>query len=214
MVIEDHPDFRATLEIIINNNECFSLVGAYANAESALRNLQNRGGSDDVNILLLDLNLPGMNGLEAIPWVQKYSPKTKIIILSQNDHEKVVLNSIQSGIAGYLLKSATMNDIVRSIEDVHEDGACLDPSLAKFVIKTLQQHTVKVTKHGEYSLSARELEVISAIAEGNSQKEIGSKLGISTYTVTDHLKSIYCKLDVQNAPQAVAKAIQSGLIEV
>ncbi|VGO15443.1 putative transcriptional regulatory protein NarL [Pontiella desulfatans] len=209
MLVEDHPEYREILEFVFAKKKGLELVSQFGNAELALRTLQDGGRAAEPDIILLDLNLPGMSGLDAMPWISKYAPDTRVIILSQSDHEADVLRAIQQGAAGYLLKSATMDEITTGIRTVMDGGATLEPSLARFILKTLQPRLPKVAT--ECGISEREREVLSLIAKGLSQKEISSQLKISTYTVTDHLKHIYEKLNVPNAPSAIDKAHRLGL---
>lgn len=210
LMIEDHPEFRETVAFVLNKSEDLELVSQFGNAELALRSLQDPKQDNDIDIILLDLNLPGISGLETIPWIKDYNPKSKIIVLSQSDAECDVLSSIKLGAEGYLLKASTMDQIKAGIRDVYAGGATIDPGLAKFVLHTLQAKLPK-NKATTIELSKREHQVLESIAEGLSQKEVGTKLKISSYTVTDHLKSIYEKLHVQNAPQAISKAYKTGI---
>lgn len=211
MVIEDHPEFRETLEFVINKEPGFALCGQYGNAELGLRALESLEVQKRPNILLLDLNLPGMSGIDAIPWIREYAPKTKIIVLSQCDKEAEVLRSIHLGASGYLLKASSMQNLIAGIKEIHAGKAVIDPSVARYLVDSIR--TIPIGLDSDALLSKRELEVLSLIAEGHAQKEIAKKLSLSTYTVTDHLKHIYEKLDVQNAPQAVARAFKTGLFK-
>jgi DNA-binding NarL/FixJ family response regulator len=212
LMIEDHPEFRETIAFVLNKSEDLELVSQFGNAELALRSLQNPKPENNIDIILLDLKLPGISGLEAIPWILEYQPKSKIIVLSQSDAEADVLNAIQLGAEGYLLKASTMDQIKQGIRNVYAGGATLTPALAKFVLHTLQAKLPK-NKVITAELSKREYQVLELIAEGLSQKEVGNELNISSYTVTDHLKSIYEKLQVQNAPQAISKAYKTGIFK-
>lgn len=209
MLVEDHPEYREILEFMLKKDKSMELSAKFGNAELALRSLQDRNKSDEPDVILLDLNLSGVSGLEAMPWFTKYAPSSKIIILSQSEKESDVLCAMQQGAAGYLLKSSTMDDIKQGIHAVMAGGAILEPTLAKFILKTLLPHLPKASS--ENSLSDRELEVLDLVADGLSQKEISERLKITAYTVTDHLKHIYGKLEVPNAPAAVSKAHKLGL---
>jgi DNA-binding NarL/FixJ family response regulator len=210
MLVEDHPEYRETLEFVLGKEKDIHLVSQFGNAELALRSLQEEAENQTPDIILLDLNLPNMSGLDAMPWFSKYAPDAKIIILSQSDHEADVLRAVQQGAAGYLLKSSTMDEITQGIHTVHDGGATLEPGLARLILSTLQPKLPKTT--GGSKLTPRELEILTLVGDGLSQKQIAHQLDISTYTVTDHLKHIYEKLQVANAPQAISKAYKDGLL--
>tara|TARA_B110000908_G_scaffold97272_1_gene114869 strand:- start:39 stop:704 length:666 start_codon:yes stop_codon:yes gene_type:complete len=209
MLVEDHPEYRETLEFVLGKEKDIELISQFGNAELALRSLKDGSPGDQPDIILLDLNLPGMSGLDAMPWFKEYIPEAKIIILSQSDMHADVLRAVQQGASGYLLKSCTMIEITQGIRTVNDGGATLEPSLAHFILGTLQPQLPKAAN--ETALTQRELEILTLIGDGLTQKQISSQLKISTYTVTDHLKHIYEKLNVANAPQAISKAYKTGI---
>lgn len=212
MLVEDHPEYRETLEFVLGKEAGIELVSQFGNAELALRSLQSDTSEAQPDIILLDINLPGMSGLEAMSWFKKYKPEVKIMMLSQSDSEADVLQAVQQGASGYLLKSCKMAELSQGIRTVYNGGATLEPGLANFILSTLQPHQPKVSI--ENNLSQREKEVLYLIGEGLTQKEISNQLGISIYTVTDHLKNIYEKLQVTNAPQAIGKAYKTGILSL
>jgi DNA-binding NarL/FixJ family response regulator len=208
IMIEDHPEFREIIEFAIDEEDDIELIGLYGNAEQALRQVQETQTTAD--IILLDLNLPVMSGLEAIPWIKKYSPDTKIIILSQSNMETDVLQAIQLGASGYLLKSSTMDEIIEGLRAVKNDGAILDKNLAGFIMNTLR--TIPCEKKEKPRITKREKEVLILVADGLSQKEISDQLNIALCTVTAHIQSVYKKLDAPNAPAAITKAFKAGIL--
>ncbi|MEI6892651.1 MAG: response regulator transcription factor [Pontiella sp.] len=210
MMIEDHPEFREIIEFAIGEEVDIELVGLYGNAEHALRQLQGEKTSKIVDVVLLDLNLPVMSGHEAMPWIKKYSPDTKVIILSQSNMETDVLQAIKQGAVGYLLKSSTMDEIIKGIRTVMNGGAILDKGLALFIINSLRDIPCK--EKYKSSITKREKEVLILIADGLSQKEISHELKIRPCTVTAHVQSVYKKLDVPNAPSAISKAFKAGIL--
>eukprot|EP00903_Cladosiphon_okamuranus_P004147 g4145.t1 len=206
LMMEDVSDGSGT-RIQLKNIE---LISQFGTAEIALREIQNARPGEHPDLVLLDLNLPGISGLESIPWIRKYSPKSKIIVLTQSNKEADVLEAISKGASGYLLKSATATQIKESIEIVNSGGASLDPSVAKFILNTLRSRPADT--HPEKTLSTREMEVLTLLGEGLLKKEIANRLDIGFATVAYHIKHIYEKLEVQNAAAAVAKGYRSGLL--
>lgn len=208
-LIEDHPEFREAVELAVEDEPGLKLAVTFGTAERAIDYFEaNRGSNPD--ILLLDLSLPGMSGLTAIRRLKSLAPEMQIIVLTQSDREQDVIQSISSGASGYLLKSATVEQICASIRTVNAGGAPLEPSIAKYIIDTLKSTTS--WSRGNSPLSPREMDVLQLIAKGKVKKEIASELGIGTETVITHVKHIYEKLDATNAPAAVAKAFGIGIL--
>ena len=208
-MVEDHPDYREGVMLAFETEADMELIRIFGTAEAALRKLQYDKGFPKPDVILLDLNLPGMNGLDALPWFRDYVPKAKIIVLTQSDREDDVLISISAGASGYLLKSATLDQITQGIRTVMEGGASLDANMATFILDTFKKNP-PAAKMGN-SLTKREQEVITLLSEGLSKKEISGRLSISTPTVASHVAHIYEKLMVPNAPAAVAKAFRMGI---
>ncbi len=210
ILIEDHPEYREVIEMTLAMEPDMMLTGAFGSAEGALHGLLHLSQHKDTDIVLLDLNLPGMSGLEAMPLITDAAPHAKVIVLSQSDKEADVLQAITLGAAGYLLKSATDTQITEGIRIVVNGGASLDAGIAKFILKALKGTRSKAPPLTP-ALSKREMEVLTLMAEGHVQKEIAERLAISNYTVNAHINHIYEKLHVSNAPAAVNKAHRSGL---
>ena len=210
LLVEDHAGFREVISRTVNAAPQLELVSQFGTAEIALREIQKQSENEMPDIILLDLNLPGISGLEAIPWFRKYAPDSRIIILTQSDNEGDVTTAISNGVSGYLLKSATAQQIKEGIKVVANGGASLDPSVAKFILNAFK--TRKTESEPKKALSARELEILELLGDGLVKKEIADRLEISVTTVAYHIKHIYEKLEVQNAPAAVAKGYKSGLL--
>jgi DNA-binding NarL/FixJ family response regulator len=212
MLIEDHPEYREVIELALNKEPDMELSGTFGSAEGALNRLQH--GNVRTDVILLDLNLPGLNGLDALPLLVQAAPEAKVIILTQSDKERDVLRSITLGAAGYLLKSGSRRQITEGIRLVMAGGATLDAGIARFILKTLQTHLPQQQASSDTLLSKREMEILTLLAEGLVQKEIALKLNISTTTVVTHINHIYLKLNVTNAPAAINKAHLSGLFNL
>ena len=212
ILVEDHPEYREVIEMTLAMEPDMKLTGAFGSAEGALHGLLHLSQHKDTDVVLLDLNLPGMSGLEAMPLITEAAPHAKVIVLSQSDKEADVLQAITLGAAGYLLKSATDTQITEGIRIVVNGGASLDTGVARFILKALKAKRSKAESKAP-TLSKREMEVLTLMAEGHVQKEIAERLAISNYTVNDHVNRIYEKLHVANAPAAVDKAHRFGLFQ-
>ena len=210
MLVEDHPEYRDVVELALRKEPDIELTSQFGTSEGALRELQDTPKSREVDVILLDLNLPGMSGLEAIPWFREFVPKARIIILTQSDAEADVLQAIKLGAAGYLLKSSTVDKLRTGIRTVSEGGASLDAGVAKFILTTLQAR-MPDGDEPQAQLSEREMEILTLLAEGLVKKEIAKKLGIGTSTVITHVAHIYEKLGATNAPSAINQAHKLGL---
>lgn len=210
MLVEDNPEYREVIELALEDESGIELSSQYGTAVAALRSLYTTEVSDQPDLILLDLNLPGMSGLEALPNFRRELQKTKIIVLTQSDSEADVLRAISRGASGYLLKSASLQEITDGIHDVMGGGASLDTGVAQFILSTLKQKLPQ--KDLDDLLTDRELEVLTLLSEGLVKKQIADELNIGYSTVDTHVGNIYNKLGVRNAPAAVAQAFKLGLI--
>lgn len=212
MMIEDHPEYREVVGLALSKESDMEVTSQFGTSERALRSLRDRDEYQEPDIILLDLHLPGASGLEAIAHFNNEIPQAKIIILTQSNREEDVLKAIMLGASGYLLKSSTVRQLTEGIRTVMEGGASLDTKLAKFVLKTLKAKLP--SSEIDHLLSKRELEVLSMLAEGRVKKEIAEGLHISLTTVVSHVGHIYEKLKAPNAPAAIAKAFQLGILPI
>jgi two-component system nitrate/nitrite response regulator NarL len=210
MLVEDNPAYRRSIAYALNGREGIQLTHEFGTAEIALQSLRALKKDDVPDLILLDLCLPGMSGLEALPSFGQSLPNTKIIILTQSDKEADIMEAISHGAAGYLLKKCTVNEVRNGIQSVMRGGASLDEKVAKLILEKMQNAPPK--KHiAEQGLSEREMEILILLADGLVKKEIGDRLSISPHTVNNHIRHIYEKLNVANAPAAINKAHKTGL---
>ncbi|MES2981868.1 MAG: response regulator transcription factor [Verrucomicrobiota bacterium] len=210
MMVEDHPEFREIVEMAVGKEEGMEITSQFGTSERALRSLRNLRTADIPDVVLLDLRLPGMDGLEALGFFRASLPDARIVILTQSDCEEDVLKSIMMGADGYLLKSSTLRQLVQGIRTVVSEGAIIDSKLAGFMLKTFR---TKLPKNQISDvLTEREIETLVLLADGLLKKEISEQLGISVSTVVTHVTHIYEKLRVKNAPAAVAKAFHLGIL--
>ena len=210
MLVEDNPAYRKSIGYALNGRDGINLPHQFGTAEIAIQSLLEMEPAKIPDVVLLDLNLPGMSGLEALPWFKEYIPDANVIVLTQSDAEADVLHAIQEGAMGYLLKSSTVKQIKKAIRSVMDGGSTLDGKVAKFIVTTLNE---RVPKHvQESTLSQRELEILTLLSEGLVKKEIGDRLNIGYSSVATYTRRIYEKLHVVNAPSAVSKAFRAGIL--
>ena len=214
MIVEDHPDYREGVRFAMETEPDIDLYATFGTAERALKSIEQaaKDTRDQLpDVVLLDLILPGMSGLDAIPLFKERTPDTHLLVLSQSDKETDVLRAIGSGASGYLLKNASLNAISDGIRTVMAGGASLDASVAKFILENMRKQRPEAGEAAR--LTKREMQVLQLVSEGLLKKEISDKLGISVPTVATHVRHIYEKLGVQNAPAAVTKAFRSGILQ-
>ena len=204
-IIEDHHDFREGLAYLINASEGFECVDTFISAEDGISGIS---GAEDV--ILLDINLPNLSGIEAIPLIKDKFPDVKIIMLTIFDDDDNVMNAILAGADGYLLKKTAPPLILTYLKECVEGGSPMTPSIAKKVLSMFKKHIP--SKHGDFSLTRREVEILQLLVDGMDNQAIADKLFISIQTVRNHIRHIYEKLQVHSKSQAVVKAIREGLV--
>lgn len=207
-LIEDNAVFRRTLARLLERTAGLNCPQAFGNAEQALRALRDGRAPDFV---LMDINLPGMNGITAVRKFKEAAPNALILMLTVFEDNDRVFDAICSGANGYLLKTAPLESIVAAIAEAREGGAPMSPSIARKVLGMFGKFGGTHSHGATIQLTPREREVLQALAEGLSMSEISGKLNISYHTVDSHLRHIYSKLHVRSATAAVAKAVREGL---
>lgn len=212
MLVEDNPRYREVIALALKPEPGIHLGSQFSTAEIALRSLRENANGEAPDLIVLDLRLPGMDGLEALPQFLAAAPGAKIMVLTQSDHEADVLRAISLGASGYLLKSSTANTIIEGIRTVMNGGASLDAGVACFIINTLKTRLPKGGAEG--LLTSRQMEILTLLGEGLLKKEIAERLALSYATVDEHVAHIYERLGVRNAPAAVNKGHILGLFPV
>jgi DNA-binding NarL/FixJ family response regulator len=203
LIFEDNPLLRESISSLITLKEDWQLKGAYENVLSVREHLIEH----KPDLILMDIDMPGMSGIEAVAQLRSLNATIPIIMLTVFDDNAHVLEAIRAGASGYLLKKHLSTKLFDSIEDVLSGGAPMSPSIARMVIASMQ----KVTKN-PYQLTPRENEILSLLSQGNSYKIIASQSDISLDTVRTHIKKIYEKLHVHSQTEAVSKAINEKLV--
>jgi DNA-binding NarL/FixJ family response regulator len=202
VVVDDHPIVREGLVAALTDEKEFKVVGAVGSAEDALPLV----AAQRPDVILLDLELPGQSGLEAIPKLRDARPQSKVLILTAYDTDERVIGALGAGAQGYLLKGASLEEIARAIRSVHAGGSYLEPRIAAKVVGALSPRSKAA------ALSGREREVLRLVAGGQANKQIARTLGITERTVKFHVTSILNKLGAENRAQAVSLATRRGLL--
>ena len=210
MLVEDNPDYRQAVSLALADESWIENMRIFGAAEVALRALQTGQQEPAPGIILLDIGLPGLSGVEVIRDFQSLCPQAQIIMLTQSRDQADVIEAIRQGAAGYLLKSASMDQLIEGIRTVMEGGTPLEPSVARHLIDAISGQRHQVADGIE--LSPRELEVLRLMGEGMLKKQIADVLKISEHTVAFHVKHVYQKLDVNNSPAAIDKAHRAGIL--
>jgi DNA-binding NarL/FixJ family response regulator len=200
--IEDSETYRAAIVRVLNSIPRIRCSGVFSSCEEALHHLRKSPGP---RVLLMDINLPGITGIEGIQQIMDFSPSTDIIMLTViNDHPSI-MQALCAGATGYLLKTASMKNIAQAIFEVVEGGAPMTPQIARSVLRLFVRHT---PAPANYRLSKQEKNVLELLVEGKAKKEVAALLEISYHTVDNHVRAIYRKLHVHSLSAAVAKAIK------
>ncbi|MEP2774487.1 MAG: response regulator transcription factor [Luteolibacter sp.] len=212
MLVEDNREYRDVVEFALSKEPGMELIADFSTAEIAIRSLTEDENPRIPDIILLDLNLPGMGGLEALPQFMRLVPSAKVMVLSNSDDKADVVSAISLGAQGYLLKSSRVDQILDGIHSVAAGGALLDPSVASFILDQIRPSSSSAfVDELDEALTERELEVLKYLGEGKVKKEIGDLLQISYFTVDSHVRNIYSKMRVSNAPAAINKAYRIRL---
>lgn len=200
-IIEDDSMIRESYSYLITNSEGFEVVGAYKSYEEAAKNFLNIRP----DVILLDVELPGINGIEALPKIKKLLPAVQILILTVYENNETVFDALSQGASGYLTKNTSSNKIIEAIKEVLEGGAPMSAGVARLVINSFQRNQ-------NSPLSKRETEVLENVSLGKSRRRIADELFIDMETVKTHIKNIYQKLDVHSKADAIKTAKENKFI--
>jgi len=198
-IVEDNRGTRESLTELLTRAPALRFVSAHPSGEEALQKIP----TDIPDVVLMDINLPKMNGIECVAQLKQQLPKTQVLMLTTYEEGDLIFDSLRKGASGYLLKNMPPTELIQAIEQVHAGGAPMSMQIARKVVNHFQQ--IKKPKSEMEQLTKRELEILGLLAKGFLYKEIADQLGISLSTVRAHLHTVYEKLHVQSRTEAVVK---------
>jgi DNA-binding NarL/FixJ family response regulator len=206
LIVDDHAVLRDGLKTIIESEDDIKVIGEAVSGSDAL----NKVNELAPNIILMDINLPGMNGVEVTRILKQQYPQIRVLILTMHSHEEYFMAAIKEGADGYLLKDAPSDQVVEAVRTVFHGESVIHPSLTRKLLNFHQQNQRKDKE--ENSLTEREREVLTCLVEGLTNKEIGERLFVSDKTVKIHVSNIFKKLNVKSRSQVIIHAVQNKLV--
>ncbi len=209
LLVDDHDLFRTGLRNLLEEQGGLSVLGEAANGADAVRLVRELAP----DVVVMDLNMPEMSGVEATRHIATLSPLTRVIVLTISDEDADVMDAIVAGACGYLLKDASIEDVVTGIRSAAVGASLISPTIAAKVLQRVRAATpdTELAESIGTELSDRELEVLKLIASGKDNGQIAAELVISPKTVKNHISNILMKLQIQNRIQAAVYAVRSGL---
>lgn len=200
LIVDDHPVVQAGLTSMLNTHDGIEVVGSASGGREALRLLEQ----NEADILLLDLRMPGMSGIETLQAMQTMKSNARAIVLTSFETDENIYRAVQAGAHGFLLKDTSQQQMLEAIMSVHAGKRFIPREIAARLADRMLRS----------NLTARELEILTMLAKGLTNKQIGCALTISENTVRNHLKCVMSKLEVSDRTEAVAVAIQQGIIQI
>jgi len=211
LLIDDHTLVREGIRNILEQDAGIEVAGEFANAREAIRRLKSLGP----DVVLMDVRMPGLTGIQATAQIKQLSPRTKVLMLSMYDNDSYIRSSFQSGASGYLLKDAASQELIAAVRAAAKGESYLSPQIAKKMISGFQSKKSSQPVRTPFdTLTEREREILKLLAEGNSSKEISTLLDISLGTVRTHRGNLMGKLDAHNLSDLTRIAAKEGLIEI
>jgi len=205
-IVEDRREIREALTMLIGGTEGFRCAGAYRSMEEALDRIK----SDMPDVVLCDIGLPGMSGIEGIRILKDRYPEMTILMLSVYDDDERIVDALCAGAGGYLLKRTSPARLIESLKEAVQGGAPMSPEVARRVVALFRD--IHPPERADYQLTPHETRLLKLLVEGHNYKTAAAELGVSFHTIHFHMRNIYDKLQVHSKSEAVAKALRNRIV--
>lgn len=206
-IIEDRVDLRQGLAALINGTPGYSCLGDYSSVEEAIPHI----GKSQPDVVLIDIGLPGMSGIEGIQYFRKLYPRMAFLVMTVFDDDDRIFQALCAGATGYMLKRTPPARLLDGIAEVARGGAAMSPEVARRVVETFKKY--QPPRKADYRLTPHEQKILKYLVAGYNYKTTAIELAVSVNTISFHVKKIYEKLQVHSKSEAVAKALRDGVIE-
>ena len=206
-IFEDNKHLRETFQLLIGSSEGFNCAGAYPDCSNLLNDIV----ANPCDVVLMDIEMPGMNGIEATKLIKENFPDINILIQTVFHDDEYIFDAICAGASGYILKSTTPDGYIQAIKDVQAGGSPMTPGIARRVLELFKDRLQPVASK-DYNLSIQEKKVLQLLVAGKSYKMIAAELFVATDTVKSHISNIYAKLQVHSGTEAVSLAIRDKIV--
>lgn len=207
-VFEDNKHLRETFKFLLSNAPGFTCTGAYPDCRNIITNLE----VEPCDVVLMDIEMPGMNGIEATKLVKENFPAVHILIQTVFFEDEYIFNAICAGASGYILKSTTPDGYLEAIKDVHAGGSPMTPGIARRVLELFKNNLQPATSAKDYNLTTQEKKVLQLLVAGKSYKMIAAELFVAVDTIKSHISNIYAKLHVHSGTEAVSVALRDKIV--
>mgnify|MGYP003332555416 CR=1 FL=1 len=205
LIIEDNKYMREGWRTFIDYDKELVVLGSYVSCEDAI----SSGVIQKANVIVMDIGLPGMSGIEGVKEVKKINPEIQVVMATVHDDNDHIFEAIKAGAVGYLMKKVSPDELVAAVKDAHRGGSPITPNIARKIITSMQSNEEKA----ETSLSEREVEILKELATGKSYAAIGKTIFLSVDGVRHHIRKIYQKLQVSSRSEAISQGIKKRLID-